>query len=323
MNQFPKPIVVISECLEFKSCRYNGHVIPDAFVRTLEPYVIYKKVCPEVRIGLGIPRNPVKIIIDQDKRKLFQPESGKDLTKKINNFSKTFLTSLNNEVDGFILKSRSPSCGLKNAKIYETKVTGSFVGKTSGFFTTNVLEYLPGLAIEDEGRLRNFNIRDHFLSKLFTLARFRHAKKKSSINELIRFHTANKFLFMAYNQKELKNMGKLLGDYRKKNLQILKDNYEQNLHKCLSKMPRKTSFINTLMHALGYFSKKLHTREKSFFLEQLEDYRNNRIPISAMLSVLRVWSVKYGEKYLLQQTFFEPFPKDLMDVSDSGKGRML
>ncbi len=77
------------------------------------------------------------------------------------------------------------------------------------------------------------------------------------------------------------------------------------------------------MHALGYFSKKLHTKEKAFFLEQLEDYRNNRIPISALLSVLRVWSVKYEEKYLLQQTFFEPFPKDLMDVSDSGKGRTL
>ncbi|NIP30230.1 MAG: DUF1722 domain-containing protein, partial [Candidatus Dadabacteria bacterium] len=307
----------------FEACRYNGHVIPDTFVRTLEPYVIYKKVCPEVKIGLGIPRNPVKIIIDKDKKKLFQPESGNDLTRKINKFSKKFISSLKSEVDGFILKSRSPSCGLKDAKIYESKGTGSVVGKTSGFFATNILESHPGLAIEDEGRLRNFNIRDHFLSKLFTLTKFRHAKNKNSINELIRFHTSNKFLFMAYNQKELRNMGKLLGDYNNRNFQVLKDNYEQNLHKCLSKMPRKTSFINALMHALGYFSKKLHTKEKAFFLEQLEDYRNNRIPISALLSVLRVWSVKYEEKYLLQQTFFEPFPKDLMDVSDSGKGRTL
>lgn len=323
MNKYPKPIVVLSKCLEFEACRYNGHVIPDNFVRDLEPYVIYEKVCPEVGIGLGIPRDPVKVIVYKGENKLLQPATSKDLTKKINNFSQNFLKSLNNEVDGFILKSRSPSCGLKDAKIYETKGNGSVVGKTNGFFTTNVLNYFPGLAIEDEGRLKNFNIRDHFLSKLFTLAKFRHTKKNNSIKQLIEFHTKNKFLFMVYNQNEMRIMGKLLGDYNKKNLKSLINTYEQNLYKCFNKMPRKTSYINVLMHSLGYFSKKLHSREKAFFLEQLEDYRNNKIPISALLVVLRAWSIKYEEEYLLKQTLFEPYPRDLMNVSDSGKGRQL
>ena len=88
-------------------------------------------------------------------------------------------------------------------------------------------------------------------------------------------------------------------------------------------MPRKTSNINVLMHSLGFFSKKLGSKEKAFFLEQLEDYRDNKIPISALLIVLKAWSIKYNEEYLLQQTFFEPYPKDLMSLTDSGKGRQL
>jgi len=323
MNNYPKPIVVISNCLEFEACRYNGVSIPDNFVRNLEPYVEYKKVCPEVAIGLGVPRDPVKIVVEEGANKLVQPTTNKDLTKKINSFSRKYIKSLDDEVDGFILKSRSPSCGLKDAKIYETKGKGSVVGRTNGFFTKNVLTSFPGLAIEDEGRLKNFNIRDHFLTKLFILARFRNTVKKNSINQLIEFHTVHKLLFMGYNQSEMRKMGKLIGEYDKKNLKKIISLYQSGLYNCLGKMPRKASFINVFMHGLGYFSKKLQSREKAFFLEQMENYRNNKIPVSALLSVLKVWSIKYEEEYLLKQIFFEPYPSDLMNVFDSGKGRPL
>ena len=322
MNNCPKPIVVLSNCLEFEPCRYNGVAIPDNFVRNLEPYVTYKKVCPEVGIGLGVPRDPVKIVVEEGENKLVQPTTDKDLTKKINSFSRKYINSLEYEVDGFILKSRSPSCGIKDAKIYETKGKGSVVGRTNGFFTENVLFSFPGLAIEDEGRLKNFNIRDHFLTKLFTLARFRHSKKKS-INQLIEFHTVHKLLFMGYNQNEMRKMGKIIGGYDKKNLSNVISSYQSSLYNCLGKMPRKASFINVLMHCLGYFSNKLQSREKAFFLEQLQNYRNNKIPVSALLVVLKAWSIKYEQEYLLKQIFFEPYPSDLMNVSDSGKGRPL
>ena len=297
MKTFPKPVVVLSNCLEFKACRYNGAVIPDNFVKFLEPFVTYKKVCPEVAIGLGVPRDPVKIITEKGSNKLVQPSTNKDLTNKINSFSREYIKSLDNQVDGFILKSRSPSCGLKDAKIYETKGKGSVVGRTSGFFTENILSSFYGLAIEDEGRLKNFNIRDHFLTKLFTLARFRTAAKKKSINKLIEFHTIHKLLFMGYNQSEMRKMGKYIGEYDKKNLEKIISLYRSGLYNCLSKMPRKTSFINVLMHGLGYFSKKLKSSEKAFFLEQLENYRNNKFPVSSLLMVLKAWSIKYDEEF--------------------------
>ena len=128
---------------------------------------------------------------------------------------------------------------------------------------------------------------------------------------------------MGYNQSEMRKMGKYIGEYDKKNLEKIISLYRSGLYNCLSKMPRKTSFINVLMHGLGYFSKKLKSSEKAFFLEQLENYRNNKIPVSALLMVLKAWSIKYDEEYLWKQIFFNPYPPDLMNVSDSGKGRSL
>ena len=116
MDSYPKPTVVVSKCLEFEACRYNGQLIRDAFVRKLEKHVDYVPVCPEVAIGLGIPRFPIRIVSTNNPR-LIQPTTSKDVTDDMNEFSEKFLLSLK-KVDGFILKFRSPSCGFKDVRIY-------------------------------------------------------------------------------------------------------------------------------------------------------------------------------------------------------------
>ena len=119
----------------------------------------------------------------------------------------------------------------------------------------------------------------------------------------------------------MRALGKIVGNQDKKPLEEVLAAYEEHLHKALSKTPRRSTHINTLMHALGYFSKKLTSKEKAHFLDLLEDYRNHKIPLSAVLTVLQSWIVKYDEEYLARQTFFETYPKELSDISDSGKGR--
>ena len=80
MQKFPKPIVVLSECLEFEACRYNGQVIPDSFVKQIEPYVNFMPVCPEIEIGLGVPRDPIRVISQGTETRLFQPVTGRDIS---------------------------------------------------------------------------------------------------------------------------------------------------------------------------------------------------------------------------------------------------
>jgi len=171
MKAFPKPNVIVSKCLGFEACRYNGQVIRDDFVRKLEKHVNYIPVCPEVEIGLGVPRFPVRIVRSGPTR-LIQPSTNRDLTGLMNEFSERFLAGLR-DVNGFILKHRSPSCGVKDVRIYPSAEKSAPLGTGPGFFGGNVQERFPGLAIEDEGRLKSYTIREHFLTKLFTLTSLR------------------------------------------------------------------------------------------------------------------------------------------------------
>jgi len=117
MKEFVKPIVVVSKCLEFEECRYDGEMIRDQTVANLKPFVQFIPICPEVEIGLGIPRDVIRVIDDCGVDTLHQPATNLELTSKMNHFSERFLNEVG-EIDGFILKSRSPSCGLDDVKVY-------------------------------------------------------------------------------------------------------------------------------------------------------------------------------------------------------------
>ncbi len=101
MSNFPIPIVVTSKCFEFDACRYNGAMIPNNFVHKLDPYVRFIPICPEVEIGLGVPRDVIRVVEQNGERLLVQPATGKELSNKMYGFAKGFLNTLD-EVDGFL-----------------------------------------------------------------------------------------------------------------------------------------------------------------------------------------------------------------------------
>jgi uncharacterized protein YbgA (DUF1722 family) len=184
-----------------------------------------------------------------------------------------------------------------------------------------VLEKFQGLPVEDEGRMRNFTIREHFFTRLFAFARLREVKASKAMRALIDFHSTHKLLLMGYNQTQMRNLGKIVANHEHADFETVFARYEQHLKLALAKAPRFPSIINVLMHAFGGFSEVLSKEEKAFFLESLEEYRDERIPLSAILHVLRAWSVRHRNTYLLGQTFLRPYPEKLVDITDSGKGR--
>ena len=308
-----KPHVVVSRCLGFDACRYNGQSIPDKLVDKLREYVNFTHVCPEVAIGLGVPREPIRIVQREGKRRLLQPATGREISEEMKVFAEGFLDELK-DIDGFILKNRSPSCGIKDVRIYQSVEKGPVAGKGAGFFGGMVIEKFPGLAIEDEGRLMNYKIREHFLTKLYLRARFRQARASRDITDLVAFHTENKLLLMGYNQKELNALGRLAANKEKKKLDEVLREYEMHLQKALARAPRCTSNINVLMHAFGSFKRKISTKEKAFFLETLEKYRNGLIPLGSVQVILNAWIVRFEDEYLMKQTFFEPYPIELVGL---------
>jgi uncharacterized protein YbgA (DUF1722 family)/uncharacterized protein YbbK (DUF523 family) len=295
-------------------------IISDQFVKSLNSHVDFRPVCPEMEIGLGVPRDPIRLVTVNEELKLLQPATGRDVSAEMTDFADSFLGSVE-PVDGFILKGRSPSCGTKDVKVYPGVGRARVLGKDRGFFGGAVLDRFAHLPVEDEGRLRNFRIREHFLTRLFTLARFRDVTRARTMGELVRFQTENKLLLMGYNQKELRILGRIVANPERRTVQDVMEDYQQHLFAALARVPRYTSQVNVLMHALGFFSKGLSSGEKALFLDQLQKYREGRIPVSVLLGILRSWIVRFEEPYLAQQVLFEPYPEALVEITDSGKGR--
>lgn len=319
MKVWHKPKLFISKCLLNVPCRYDGKGAPDKIMDELSPYIEIVSVCPEQAIGLPTPRDAIRLVKLEDNIRLLKSTNNEDLTDAMNDFSKEYLCVLG-EIDGFLLKSKSPSCGLKEVKVYTSTAKGAMSIKGNGLFASEVINLYRGIPIEDDGRLKNFSIREHFFNRIFTLAHFRYVKSLKDINSLIQFHSNNKLLFMAYNQKELRALGNIVANHTKTKInQVLKE-YEIQLLKVLSKTPRYTSNINMLMHAFGYLSKGLSKEEKTFTLELIEKYRVGKVPLSVPTNVIKAQAIRFKEDYLLSQSFLEPYPEELMDISDSGKG---
>ncbi|MBC7187345.1 MAG: DUF523 and DUF1722 domain-containing protein [Calditrichaeota bacterium] len=317
-----KPVVVVSKCLGFEACRYNGVTIPSEVVAKLAAFVRFVPVCPEVEIGLGVPREPIRVVQSRDGPRLLQPATGADVTDKMVAFASTFLAGQRN-THGFILKSRSPSCGIKDVKIFAGAGDPIPVAKGSGFFGAAVLEQFGHLSVEDEGRLSNFRLREHFLTHLFVTARFDQVKGIGTMGALVEFHSRHKLLLMSYSQKHLKEMGRIVANPEGKPVAQLLEQYEHHLHAALARPARSSAVINVLMHALGYFSPQLGAKEKAFFLDTLLKFREERVPLSVPVAVVKSWIARFGQPYLEAQVFFDPYPEALVEISDSGKGRDL
>lgn len=313
MNEDVKPRLIISKCIEFDFCRYNAQIIRSDIVSKMKPYVEFLPICPEVEIGLGVPRDPIRIIEQESKTYLLQPRTNRDISNDMNQFTQRFL-STQHDIDGFLLKSQSPSCGTRDVKIYPAPTHSAAIRRDAGFFGKHILTQFPFLAIEDEMRLQNPVIREHFFTKIFTFAQFRNIKHSYSLQNLLLFHTQNKFLLMGYNQKELQILGNILAHQNKQRLSDVFSEYEQHLQHVFSKAPRYTSQINVLDHIFGYLSQDLKNTEKEFYASLLEKFRGGLIPLSVLTHLLRSWVIRFDQRYLLPQTFFVPYPDALLDT---------
>ena len=177
--RYPEPVVVYSACLAGDRVRYDDKPVSDPFAEKLLGYVRVVKVCPEVEIGLGVPREKVVLYKERERLKMSQPATGLELTSRMNTFAEGFLKELK-VVDGFLLKSKSPSCGVSRTKTYSDPRGGRFRGFGKGLFALKVMESFPFLPVEDELTLRKERRRLIFLAALFGSALLR--------EEGIRFH---------------------------------------------------------------------------------------------------------------------------------------
>ena len=303
-----KPKILISKCLEFDSCRYDGQIIHNKFIQKLKNHVDFITICPEVEIGLGTPRDPINLIHEKNKKILYQSSTNKDLTNEMMNFTNNYLKKIK-KIDGIILKSKSPSCGIKTTKIFSNKKLNKSIKNGSGLFSYYLIKKFPNIPIIEDMELNEISLRNQFYSSIFILCDFRNI---ITIKQLYDFHEKHKLQMMSRNQLDLKKMGKVAANHENKTLKQTLNDYFDLLLKILKKKPTNGSHVNTQMHAFGYYKNHLSKKDKLEFLNLLDNYKKNNEPITNILNVFNNWNMKFENEYLLNQSYFMPYPKELI-----------
>ncbi|MBN2109604.1 MAG: DUF1722 domain-containing protein [Methanosarcinaceae archaeon] len=320
VKDFSRPIVLVSRCLEFEDVRYNGQVIHSRIIRDLEPMVDFIKVCPEVEIGLGVPREPIRIVKVEGGHRLVQPKTGRDVTREMNDFTDKFVAQLG-EVDGFIFKSGSPTIGIRNIKVYSGTSMSPVVERGSGFFARKILDRYAGYPMEEDDRLRNYRIRHHFLTQLYTFADLRRVRRSGSYEELMNFNKKNRFLFSFYDGDVYSKMCKLLEQAGSSEYERTFLAYDALLKELMQKPGDVRSRIAVAKNMLSRFESSMSSAEKEFFENLLANYSDVRIDEDALTEVLRLCVLHYDGENIDGHTILYPYPETLRMPCDEKRDK--
>jgi len=160
-----KPRILISRCLTGQRCRYDGDIVTSPVIEKILPFVEVVTVCPEMDIGMDVPRLPIVIVENETQDRLIQLESGIDLTEKMVTFSKKHVSELKN-IDGIILKSKSPSCGVGTTKIFAKAGDEVEIYRSSGLYAREILKRFKDFPITDEQKLEDSTVFEQFLENI-------------------------------------------------------------------------------------------------------------------------------------------------------------
>ena len=304
----------ISTCLLGKKVRYNGgHTLDRFLAEVLGQYVEYVPVCPEVEIGLSIPREALRLVTVEgyESPRLLTQKTGIDYTGRMLNWAKIRLDQLEKEkLCGYIFKSKSPSSGMARIKVYNEK--GVPTRKGVGIFAGAFMERFPLLPVEEEGRLQDIGLRENFIVRVFTCHRWRKVLDgPQTVGAVVDFHTRNKLLFMAHNPETARQMGKLTARAKDMPIEQFFNSYQSLMMTCIKYKATVSKNANVLYHMIGYFKKRLEPDEKQELIETIENYRLGYFPLVVPLTLVKHYVRKYDQSYLKEQYYLDPHPVEL------------
>lgn len=303
----------VSSCLLGNEVRYNGGHARNRFVvDTLGNWFEWVPVCPEVEIGMGTPRPTVRLEAHSDSVRLVCPTTGEDFTGPMTNYAGRRVRELIKlDLDGFILKRGSPSCGMERIKVWGDKNVNRRNGV--GLFAQALMERWPTLPVEEEGRLNDAGIRENFIERVFCRNRWRILVQRGlTRRRIVAFHTAHKLLLRAHNEAGYRRMGRLVASAGQISDRELYARYEHELDVAMKTRATKKKHRNVLQHSIGYLKRALAPPEKREILAAIDDYAAGLLPLVVPLTLLRFNIKKHEIEYLGGQLYFDPHPKELM-----------
>jgi len=308
-----KPKIGISRCLLGENVRYDGGHKLDRYLRdVLGQHVEFVPVCPEVECGLTVPREAMRLVGEPEAPRLVTVKTRLDLTPHMDVWASERVGQLVEAgLCGFVFKYGSPSSGMSRVKVYP-EAGGAPVLKGRGLFAARLMNALPLLPVEDEGRLNDPALRENFIESVFVMQRWHQLLTRGfSLGRLVEFHTRHKLLVMAHSVVHYRSLGKLVAEGAKMTPGELQSAYLASLMEALRLVATVKKQVNVLSHAMGYFKRNLSPDEKRELIEVLDAYARELLPLIVPVTLLNHYVRKFGEAYLAGQWYLHPHPAEL------------
>jgi len=300
----------VSACLMGERVRYDGTAKLDPFiVNTLGKFVEFVPVCPEFELGLGVPRETLRLTGDPANPHLVTSKTGIDRTGPMKRWAAQRLDELAKaNLCGFIFKSRSPSSGMERVKVYtERGVQKSGVG----IFARAFMDRFPLLPVEEEGRLHDPVLRENFIERVFVHQRLCEALAQNRPGALVEFHTRHKLLILAHSPKHYRSLGQIVARAGKPSFGKISREYSALLMDALKLIATPRKNVNVLQHALGFLKTHLTADEKQELLELFDMHAKSLVPLIVPITLVKHYVRKFDVPYLKEQYYLDPHPAEL------------
>ncbi|WP_406319818.1 DUF523 and DUF1722 domain-containing protein [Streptosporangium sp. NBC_01639] len=304
-----RPRVAVSSCLTGEPVRFNGGHSRDRFLSgELDPYVDWVRVCPEMEIGLGTPRETLRLERSPDGPHLVTRNTGVDLTGPMTALGAARARTL--DVDGYVFKSRSPSCGVHGIPVYTGDAAVDRGGR--GVFAARIIDAHPLLPVEDEGRLNDALLRETFVERIFAHARLRALLRSDwRPRDLVAFHSRHKMQILAHDPTAYRRAGRVVAQAGLRSHAELAADYTREFGTALARKATIGRHVNVLQHCLGMVSDSLDHTRRADLLEVIASYQAGQVALSVPATLLRHHARGESAEYLRDQTYFSPYPEEL------------
>jgi uncharacterized protein YbgA (DUF1722 family)/uncharacterized protein YbbK (DUF523 family) len=303
----------VSSCLLGDEVRYDGGHKRDAFlVGTLGPFVEWVPVCPEVEVGLGVPRPAIRLVGSASTPSLVVEKTGEDITVPMQRWANRRVAELRAlGLHGYVLKRGSPSCGLLRVRVYDDGGRPGQVGR--GLFAAALTDALPTLPVEEEGRLADAGIRENFIERVFASARWQaFTGARARVRDLIAFHAAHKFALLAHSPRAYAGLGRLVAAAGPRLAPATLATYGTAFMAALAVRATRGRHANVLEHLAGFFKRQLTSDERAELAEVIAEYRRGLVPLVVPITLLKHHVRRLNVAYLAEQVYLAPHPRELM-----------
>jgi uncharacterized protein YbgA (DUF1722 family) len=258
--------------------------------------------CPEVAIGLGTPRETLKLT---DGGRLVNRSRTADHTVAM------AALPLPSGLDGYVFKAKSPSCGVHGIPRYADHDRPAD-RRGRGVFAGRLMQACPLLPVEDEGRLADDALRAAFVERIFARARLRELFTAPwQPRDLVAFHARHKLQILAHDPDRYRRAGRVVAGAGRRPRAAVQAEYGELFCAALNGTATRGRHTNALLHAFSQVRGVVDDTRRMDLAARIEDYRRGDTPIAVPVALLAHHARGEGLRWLAEQTYLTPYPAAL------------